>query len=346
MRRVDEDRVVRPTLRCLFEDLANEVGPPELQDVLSGAAAEMREDPLFLFPVPLTSADHLVLRKANLLASDPAADREPIRTLFPERVAKVKAGDRRGALWQDEHGVWWLLAAGVKKPTGSDAFYAKLERSNDPFETIKPTGKDEQYLRYEESYLEECARERDAHRRVLQAVIFAAGNPGTRRTVEVFGARIAVIVDVDDDPAELALSFEFASFKERDRFPTDILAFVPGCNDLNQWEYLPAFRPGDPESWYTFIDATTLETWSVASELEELVDGPERPPSPVVGTDPDVAHVAPASLVTLGYVEGVEISAICGARFTPHRIPENFDICVACTTVVEGLRLARSSRAD
>lgn len=301
MRRVDEDRVVRPTLRCLFEDLANEVGPPELQDVLSGAAAEMREDPLFLFPVPLTSADHLVLRKRTCWPAIRRLTGSQSARCSLQRVAKVKAGDRRGALWQDEHGVWWLLAAGVKKPTGSDAaFYAKFERSNDPFETIKPTGKDEQYLRYEKSYLEECARERDAHRRVLQAVIFAAGNPGTRRMVEVFGARIAVIVDVDDDPAELALSFEFASFKERDRFPADILAFVPGCNDLNQWEYLPAFRPGDTESWYTFIDATTLETWSVASELEELADGPERPPSPVVGTDPDVTHVAPASLVTWG----------------------------------------------
>ncbi|CAN5890342.1 hypothetical protein BH23ACT10_BH23ACT10_26620 [soil metagenome] len=43
-----------------------------------------------------------------------------------------------------------------------------------------------------------------------------------------------------------------------------------------------------------------------------------------------LAHRAPASVVTLAYVEGVEITALCGVRFTPHRNPDHVEECSAC----------------
>ena len=77
----------------------------------------MAADPHFLFPVPLAAAEHLLLDKANLLALDPNADRELIVTIADRSMIKVKASDRRGALWLDPAGTWWLLAPVAARTT-------------------------------------------------------------------------------------------------------------------------------------------------------------------------------------------------------------------------------------
>jgi hypothetical protein len=80
-----EDRLVRPTLRCLLEDLSDEVGPAELREALAGAAHDLVNDSRYLLPVPLAGAEHIVLDKANMLARDPAAEREPVETITAPR---------------------------------------------------------------------------------------------------------------------------------------------------------------------------------------------------------------------------------------------------------------------
>jgi hypothetical protein len=299
----------------------------------------MEVDPYILFPVPLEAATHPVLKKANTLAADPAAEREQVKVLLPERVAKVKTGDRRGALYQDADGVWWLLAAGTRKATGNGDFYVELQRRRDPFGGIEPTEQDARYRRLEYAYVAECDRERTAQREVLDAVIAAAGSPGRSFGVTVFGARVTVVVDVDEDPSGLTLSFDFEVFEERDRFPADVLACIPGYGDVNDWDYIPAFRPGDPESWYTMVDETTISMWAAAAELDHLLTDCDLPPTPVDERELNVAHYAPSAMVTLGYIEGAEITAICGTRFTPHRVPEAYRICPSCEGAMETLRL-------
>lgn len=51
-----------------------------------------------------------------------------------------------------------------------------------------------------------------------------------------------------------------------------------------------------------------------------------------------LAHRAPASVVTVAYVEGVEITALCGVRFTPHCNPDHVEECSACAEALALLR--------
>ena len=47
-----DGRVVRATLRCLREDLAQEVGPDELRIALRTVVEDMAADPTYLLPCP------------------------------------------------------------------------------------------------------------------------------------------------------------------------------------------------------------------------------------------------------------------------------------------------------
>lgn len=342
VRKQDPDRVVRPTIRCLLEDIgATEAEPETLASSLHDAASAMDSDPRFLFPIALTDARHLVLDRANALATDDAAHREPIAALADHGVVKVKASDRRGALWSDHDGTWWLLAVGRRKDDGPGDFYRDLEARAGILDSIAPTEADYRYQRYEAAYLAECAREREAQLAILRALLVAAAQPGTEQQVEVFGAVVSITVDADEDAAELTLSFDFTNFEERDRFPVDLIGFVPGHENIDGWDYLPALQPDQPESWYTLVHPSRIEAWAVAEELDSLLSGPELQPEPVTTTQLDVAHMAPAGAVTMGYVEGTEIAALCGARFTPHRDPDHFDVCEACDDALQLLRMKR-----
>lgn len=225
-------RVVRAALRCLIEDLGQEVGPDELRRAVSTAKRDMAADARYLFPVALAAAEHIVLDKANMLAADPRAEREPIDVITDRAMVKVKSSDRRGALWQDDEGTWWLLAAGRRKNDGPGDFYREIERFGSNSDPIAPTEDDYRYLRYERAYIADCEAEREAQVRVVRALLDAAAVPGSASSVEVFGAVITIVVESEgDDGSEmLNMAFDFTSFEERGRFPVDVTGFVPGTN--------------------------------------------------------------------------------------------------------------------
>lgn len=184
----DDKRLVRPTFRCLRDDLAQEAGPAELRMALPTLIDDLAADPTHLLPCPLVDVDHAVLDKANLIARDEAAHREPIVVITDRHVIKVKTGDRRAALWQDDIGTWWLLAAGRRKDDGPGDFYRELKRFSKDSSPIAPTEADERYHRLEAAYAAECEAERQAHGAVLGALLTAARGPGSAVVVEVFGA--------------------------------------------------------------------------------------------------------------------------------------------------------------
>jgi hypothetical protein len=344
--RSPEDRVVRPTLRCLIEDLGHEVEPDVLRRVLPAARRDLAADPRFLFPVALAATEHLVLEKANMLALDPNAEREPIKMLAGRSTVKVKTSDRRGVLWQDDEGTWWLLAAGRRKGDGPGDFYRELERLASDSDPIAPTEDDYRYLRYERAYIGECEAERDAQVSVVGALLEAVAHPSTPSRVEVFGAAVTIVVEPENDGESemLSMAFDFTTFEERDRFPVDILGFVPGYESVDAWDILPPLRSGDPECWFTYVSARWVEWLSTAVELDELLGAGGVASSPTSSVNGRLAHLAPASVVTLAYVEGIEITALCGARFAPCRNPENFEICPACAEALALLRTDASER--
>lgn len=349
--RAPSDRIVRPTLQCLFDDLGNEVGPDRLRESLGTAARDMANDSRYLLPVALVAVEHIVLDKANLLARDPAAVREPIETITDRTMVKVKTSDRRGALWQDDEGVWWLLAAGRRKDDGPGDFYREIARYRSNSDPIAPTDLDRRYHVYEAAYIGDCDAERVARADVVRALLQAAAEPGTATSVDVFGAVVAISVDPEGDGSEmLSVSFDFIRFDECDRFPVDVISFVPGCGEpIDDWDVFPPLRDGDPVCWYTYVNAAWIEWLATSVELERLVGEPYIPPAPSAreaALSGRRAHRAPASVVTLAYVEGVEITALCGVRFTPHRNPDHFEECSACAEALALLRGGMGERPE
>ncbi len=158
---------------------------------------------------------------------------------------------------------------------------------------------------------------------------------------------VTIFVDPEDDGSEmLSMSFDFTSFKERDRFPVDVIGFVPGYESIDDWDILPPLRDGDPECWYTYVSESWIEWLATAVELDQLVEDPQVPRTPSVPASGQQSHRAPASVVTLAYVEGVEITALCGVRFSPHRNPDHFDECPACTETLALLRRGADKRPE
>lgn len=324
-----QSAVVRPTVRCLLEDLA-----PELPGSLLVEIREAVNAPPGTRLLPEIS--HPLLKRAGEIASDNAAIREPIQVLTDRVCVKVKTGPRRGALWQDDAGQWWLLAAGWRKDDGSGDFYEEMARLAGDSTPIAPTEADFRLSRLAHAYSAELELERAAQRRVVATLLEAVSHPGEPAETEVFGACVRVRVDPDDDLDRLTVSFEFERFDEQDRFPVDVLEFVP-VGSFDAWEYLPAFREGDHPIWWTLVSAAWVEWLQVAVELDEL---PGQQGHMVSGDVAGVqhAHYASARVVTLAYVEGVEIRGLCGYAFTPSRNPDALPMCPRCA---EALRLLR-----
>lgn len=102
-------RQVRPTLRCLREDLGLPV--PHVD-------------------VPLGEIAHPLLAKAAERFADLQTGHERIRAIDDQVLFKVKIQRWRGAVWADDD-LAWLVAAGQREDGSPDDFYAALAaRSN------------------------------------------------------------------------------------------------------------------------------------------------------------------------------------------------------------------------
>lgn len=322
--------MVRPTVRCVLEDLADELPRSVLQLVREAATAAPGTR---LLP----ELDHPLLKRAAEIAGEPAAKREPIQVITDRVCIKVKTGPRRGALWQDDGGLWWLLAAGWRKDDGPGDFYEELTRFAGDSTPIAPTDVDVKLARVADAYAAELEQERAAERQVVAALLEAVSHPGRPAVTEVFGASVRIRVDPDDEDVDrLTVSFEFERFEEQDRFPADVLEFVP-VGSFDVWEYLPAFREGDQQLWWTLVSAAWVEWLQVAAELDQLPDQPAAK-APGQEADEQHAHYVSGRVVTLAYVEGVEIRGLCGYAFTPSRNPDALPVCPRCA---EAYRLLR-----
>ena len=96
---------VRPTLRCLTDDLGLKI--PPIDD-------------------PLDELDHPVLRKANQQFAELSRSRERISSIDAAVLFKVKAQRWRGAVWIDTTGRSWMVAAGWREAGSQNDFYEAL----------------------------------------------------------------------------------------------------------------------------------------------------------------------------------------------------------------------------
>lgn len=98
---------VRPTLRCLRDDLVIAL-PPISQ--------------------PLDELDHPLVRKANEQFAGPVGARERIRSIDDVVLFKVKIQRWRGAV-HDAGDPSWLVAAGLREEGSRDDFYEALAQA-------------------------------------------------------------------------------------------------------------------------------------------------------------------------------------------------------------------------
>ena len=323
--------------------MARQLLPQDLRAALLTVDADMSHDPSYMLPCSLVSASHPVLDKANAIVADEASVRERIVVLADRHVLKVKTGDHRGALWQDEQGTWWLLAAGHRKDDTGGDFYQEMRRYSDSTNPIAPTEADLRYQRLETAFESECERERAAHADLLRTVMTAARELGESVTAEIFGAPTTVrLVPDENGLALLELSWDLLEFDQQDRFPMDVLAMVPGLESIDLWDYSPPPRnQQSPQTWYAYVTESWVQHMATSAELDELLTNRDdwRPVNPSTDGSENFSHWAKGSIVTLAYVTGIEITGLCGSSVIAHRDYERLPVCASCN---ENLNLLRS----
>ena len=336
---------IRPTLRCLIEDMSVEVTPIELRRSLSTAEADISNDPTFMLPILLHDACHPLLTKALQTIARPEDARTRIKAITDKKVYRVKAAAHRGALWRDGADRWWLLAAGRRRDDGANDFYRQVEQLNEDPSSLFPTQLDEKYRRLERAYRDGCLADRLVHEQILQALMEAARSPGVPTRVEVFGALVTIKVERDDDHvAVVEVTWKLLRFEAQERFPADVLAMVPAAKTTEDWSHLaPPPESGLDQMWWTYVPQSWIDSLAVAAELDDLIDSEHElaPPDPVTDGSESFSHWAKGSVVTRSYIEGIEIVGVCGARVVAHRDFESFPVCPDCSDAVELLRQVR-----
>lgn len=333
--RANDKRIVRPTFACLAQDLAGAALPRNLVVELAVLARKRSQDPTAVLSAPLSDVFHPVVDKANQLALDANHEPERIRTLRTHTIYKVKTSALRGALWVDPNGLWWLLAAGRRSAGDNADFYQRMDRLGGNAGPLLPTDDDHAYLRLENAFIAECELDRVAQRSLLDALFRAASSPQKTFEAQVHGAAVGVTVDPDEDTSTLTISFEFESFSQQDRFPTDLFGYVPGYENADDWDYIPPFVTGASPIWYTFVSAKWVDRLAKAMRVDRLVS-----PSDLLSARTRAvrfAHQTPATSLKSGLVHGMEVRALCGARFTPSRDPLRYPPCAECETIYQNL---------
>lgn len=247
---------VRPTLRCLREDLG--ITPPPIND-------------------PLHKLDHPVVRKVQMVPEEVAAgSAERIRSLTDRVWFKQRVGDYRAAvtslLAEDPcRAGWWLGAAGARVAGSPDDFYAELEAAarrrakGTPAEAdtswLLP-GDEDQKRRKAEQALAAVASVKAVVRRLIARSLRAGGG----WTAELRRHRISAHVRANDGEAYLVVCAE--GFLDPN-FIAVILASVPGV-PADDWLAEPGGAVGIDPAPGQIIYSTLIPPDVQCAILEEF----------------------------------------------------------------------------
>lgn len=86
-----------------------------------------------------------------------------------------------------------------------------------------------------------------------------------------------------------------------------------------------------------------MDHLATSVEIDDLIDEDLTSTDPSTDGSEHFSHYAQSKVVTLAYVEGIEIVGLCGARVVAHRDYERFPVCPTC---IYNLDLLRSLRGD
>ena len=242
---------VRPTIRCLREDLGDAKLPPAT--------------------VALHDLDHVVIRKANSIFPTEDAPGERIAAIDDNVFFKVKVERWRGAVWRPVPGQW-LVAAGRREAGSPDDFYESLATSarrwrsdhnrslSPPLTTdtetsrLLPTQDDTDRLA-----LEAAARVVDELRDTVCRLVLDSARSEVEQVDETGGYVLAVLVR-RTELGEVYVGIRIQGSVETKAHAV-ILDAVPAVADRDGWfiDHMP-HRPDGPGEivWSNLLDEADL----------------------------------------------------------------------------------------
>jgi hypothetical protein len=243
---------VRPTLRCLREDLK--------------VALPSTDTPLDRIPHPL-------LAKAHEQFADPATPHERIAAVDDEVLLKVKIQRWRGAVWVDRPDADvrpWLVAAGRREEGATTDFYAALAtgarnaRGRHNAGNARPVTSDTytahllpNHADHQRYRAESAARLERALAEAVKELARASLLDGREHSTTVGGAVIGIQVRANEGHETYVAVRIIGSVPPG--VAIVILTLVPGC-DLDGWfpEYSLPERPLGPaeQAWSNLMDPT------------------------------------------------------------------------------------------
>jgi hypothetical protein len=252
-------RGVRPTLRCLREDLGQAVP---------------RAD------TPLDEIEHPLLVKAAEQFAD-RTSHERIAAIDDRILFKVKVQRWRGAVWIDGEGGPWLVAAGQREDGSPEDFYASLAArakaakskynaaNSPPLATGTYTGDlmpgREDDLRWR---AESAVRDERRLRVIVRSLLRQSLLDGQEHAAMLDGAAIGIQVLADQGYSTYVAVRIIGSVPRR--LVATILSLVPGCQ-LDAWmsDYAMPERAVAPEEqiWSNMMDPK-----AAAGLLDETTD--------------------------------------------------------------------------
>jgi hypothetical protein len=321
----------RPTIRCLFEDLADTIEDSRLKSAL---VSKQLPD----LGVRLHDIAHPIVAAARDRYSEgkPRA-RDRYRSVRDHPWVECRHGERwRGlVLWQPDVQCW-LGFAGWHEADSPDDVYERFTRRCTSGSTIDssrflPTEDDELRLRAEMLQVRMIETRHDFHRRVLRCLLEAVLTPETEQeTTLPDGSRLSIAFHPDGDIDELTLRIAIA-WQGGLGAPIveDVKDAVPGIAP-GEWEIIPPGPTSLDPAFYACVDnswVARLTEAAAAHGLDVLAGDPKL----VLEDHDGAAHIVLGhSMVTTAYADGQVLRAICGHRFIPRADPLAAGPCRKC----------------
>ena len=321
----------RPTIRCLFEDLADTISDARLRSAL---LARQLPD----LSVQLHDVDHPIVSAASHRYTDgEPRGRDRYRSVRDHPWVECRHGERwRGlVLWQPAVQCW-LGFAGWHEADSLDDVYERFTRrctsgAKTDSSHFLPTKDDDLRLQAELLQVRKSELKQGFRRRVLQCLLAAVSAPETEQQETLHdGSLLSVVFRPDGDIDELTLRIAI-DWRGGKGAPIveDVKDAVPGIAN-SEWQIIP---PGplrlDPAFFVYVDDSWVGRLMDAASEhgLEVLAADPNL----VVDQRDGAAHTIQGnSTVTAAYTEGHVVRALCGRRFIPQADPSTAPPCSKC----------------
>lgn len=358
---------VRPTVRCLLDDLADTVtDAAQRSSLLSGSLPHIS--------VPLDEVAHPIIEAANVRYSGAQGPerRELLRDVRDQAWAKCRHSARwRGiVLWRADL-PRWLCFAGWHESGDPDDVYNDFTmrcttgRAVDS-SAFLPERKDELRILGERAHAERMERDNRFRAGVLSSLLAAVASPGEPHETELPSGsmlRITLLPLGGGGLAELPLP---ASMLPGDPIVDDGDGGDEGSvGDENDWmsdlllQVVIAWDGGGNAEEVVraqeAIPGIAVDEWNIAADsagqqdpvfftivdadwIQAVLDKVGEHGSTALSSDPllvlDAAdgqsHVARSDAVSRGYVNGEVLRSVCGRRFVPSKDPGTEPTCATC----------------